>query len=92
MTALSAQRVYSVAELTKYGSPRTWRRIIQRGEIGTLRIGGAVKILESELERFLAARSTPARIAPRTDPQTVEQIIDQVLPRRRGRPKIGAAG
>jgi excisionase family DNA binding protein len=83
MTTFSEQRVFSVSELTKYGSARTWRRIIQRGEIGVIRIGGAVKIPEAELEKFLSERFTPARNRRESRPQTVAEAIDRVLPRLR---------
>lgn len=81
---LSGQRVYAVADLGNYGSPRTWRRLIQRGEIGILRIGGAVRIPEAELERFLSERYTPPReMRKDSPPRQLAEVIDAVLPRKR---------
>jgi len=80
---LSGQRTFAVSDLAQYGSPRTWRRIISRGEIGFLRIGGSCRIPELELERFLSERFTPPRNRQETRPQTVAEAIDRVLPRLR---------
>jgi hypothetical protein len=49
------------------------------GEIGVIRIGGAVKIPEAELEKFLSERFTPARNRREARPQTVAEAIDRVL-------------
>jgi hypothetical protein len=84
VTSLSSQRVFSIAELAQYGSPRTWRRIIASGQIGVIRIGGTVKILEAELEKFLAARFVPARAACPVDKRSVVEVLDSIVPRRRG--------
>jgi excisionase family DNA binding protein len=74
-------------------SRQTWRRIIARGEIGIVRLAGSVLIPEQELERFLAERFVPARVARRaTEPQEIKSILDRHLPRRRGRPKIATGG
>ena len=67
---------------------RTGRSIIARGELGVVRIGGRVFIPESELETFLRERFTPARDLRQTGPQSVEDILDRVAPRRRGRPRV----
>jgi len=83
MTSLSEQKMFDVSDLGHLASPRTWRRLIQRGEIGVLRIGGAVKVPESELERFLSERFTPARAIRKEEPRTVAEIIDLALPRKR---------
>jgi len=83
MTSLSEQKMFNVADLGHLASPRTWRRLIQRGEIGVLRIGGAVKVPESELERFLAERFTPSRSNRQEMPKTVAEVIDLALPRKR---------
>ena len=80
---LSEQKMFDISDLLHLASPRTWRRLIQRGEIGVLRIGGAVKIPEAELERFLSERFTPARDRRENRPQTVAEAIDRVLPRLR---------
>ena len=84
MTSLSSQRVYTIAELAQYGSPRTWRRIIASGQIGVIRILGTVKVPEAELERFLAARFVPARAAGPVDKRSVVEVLDSIVPRRRG--------
>jgi len=83
MTTLSEQKMFDISDLGHLASPRTWRRLISRGEIGILRIGGAVKVPESELERFLAARFIPARSNREEAPRTVAQILDMTLPRKR---------
>ena len=83
MTSLSEQKMFDISDLGHLASPRTWRRLIQRGEIGILRIGGAVKVPESELERFLSERFTPARSNRKEEPRTVAQILDMTLPRKR---------
>ena len=83
MTSLSEQKMFDISDLGHLASPRTWRRLISRGEIGILRIGGAVKVPEAELERFLAARFTPARPNREEAPRTVAQILDMTLPRKR---------
>jgi len=83
MTSLSEQKMFDVSDLGHLASPRTWRRLIQRGEIGIIKIGGAVKIPEAELERFLAERFTPARSNREEAPRTVAEIIDMPLPRKR---------
>ena len=83
MTSLSEQKMFDVSDLGHLASPRTWRRLIQRGEIGVLRIGGAVKVPESELERFLSERFTPSRSNRKEEPQSVVAILDQALPRKR---------
>ena len=64
---------------------RTGRSIIARGELGVVRIGGRVFVPEAELERFLRERFDPAR---KLGPQSVEDILDRVAPRRRGRPRV----
>ena len=84
MTSLSSQRVYTIAELAQYGSPRTWRRIIASGQIGVIRIGSTVKVPEAELERFLAQRFVPARAAGPVQTKSVMEIVDAIVPRRRG--------
>jgi excisionase family DNA binding protein len=73
-------------------SRRTWRREIAAGRIGVVRIAGSVRVPNSELEKYLSARYTPAREIRRAGPQSIEEILDRVVPRRRGRPKIGEAG
>ena len=83
MTSLSEQKMFDISDLGHLASPRTWRRLISRGEIGILRIGGAVKVPEAELEKFLAARFTPARSARKEEQQNVVAILDQALPRKR---------
>ena len=83
MTSLSEQKMFDISDLGHLASPRTWRRLISRGEIGVLRIGGAVKVPEAELERFLAERFTPARDRREARPQSVEEALDRVLPRLR---------
>lgn len=82
--SLSNQRVFTLAELAQYGSARTWRRIIASGQIGVLRINGTVKIPEAELERFLAQRFVPARAAAPVNSKSVVEILDNIVPRRRG--------
>jgi hypothetical protein len=64
------------------------RSLIARGELGIVRIAGRVFIPEAELERFLRERFSPPRDIRQNGPQTVEDILDRVAPRRRGRPKI----
>ncbi len=82
----------AVIEQTRL-SARSWRRIISRGEIGVVRIGGSVRIPASALELFLSERFTPARNLRRSvGPQEVEEILDRLAPRRRGRPRIVEAG
>jgi hypothetical protein len=88
MTPLAEQRLFPFADVFPGKipvSPRTARRLVARGEIGVIRISGGVYIPEMEIERFLLARFTPARTA---DPQTVLQVLDRVLPKKRGRPPI----
>ena len=80
---LTGQRTFAVSDLAQYGSSRTWPRIISRGEIGILRIGGSCRIPESELERFLSERFTPPRNRQESRPQSVEEALDRVLPRLR---------
>ena len=80
---LAEQKMFDISDLGHLAFPRTWRRLIQRGEIGVLRIGGAVKVPEAELERFLSERFTPARSARKEEPRTVAEIIDLALPRKR---------
>ena len=75
--------MFDISDLLHLASPRTWRRLISRGEIGVLRIGGAVKVPEAELERFLSERFTPARSNRKEEPRTVAEIIDLALPRKR---------
>jgi excisionase family DNA binding protein len=70
-------------------SERTCRRIIRAGKIGIFRIEGSVRIPEVELERFLAERFTPAvKVLRHVAPGTVESIVNDVVARRRGRPRI----
>ena len=83
MTTLSEQKMFDISDLGHLASPRTWRRLISRGEIGILRIGGAVKVPEAELERFLTERFTPARSKREEEPRTIAEIIDMTLPRKR---------
>jgi len=83
MTSLSEQKVFDISDLGHLASPRTWRRLISRGEIGVLRIGGAVKVPEVELERFLSERFVAPRNQREDRPQTVAEAIDRVLPRLR---------
>jgi len=64
-------------------SPRTGRRLLSSGSVGFYRIGGAVRIHEAEVERFLAERYTPARNRQEARPQSVAEAIDRVLPRIR---------
>lgn len=80
---LSEQKMFDVSDLGHLASPRTWRRLIQRGEIGVLRIGGGVKVPEAELERFLSERFVAPRKQREDRPQTVSEAIDRVLPRLR---------
>jgi len=80
---LSEQKMFDISDLLHLASPRTWRRLISRGEIGVLRIGGAVKVPEAELERFLSERFTPARFKRKEEERTVAEIIDMTLPRKR---------
>ena len=91
MQPLSAQRLLdlrTVAERTGI-SARTWRRLIREGAIGVLRIAGTVRVPETALEDFLRERYHPPRPLRRAvGPQEVEAILDRVVPRRRGRPKI----
>jgi excisionase family DNA binding protein len=80
----------TLVERTKL-SARTWRRLISAGKIGVLRIEGSVRIPEAEFERFLAERYVPPRQTRRHGgPQEVEKILDCLVPRRRGRPRIEA--
>ena len=68
-------------------SPRKGRRIMASGEIGTIRIGGQVLVPESELERFLRERFTPAREGgEQRRPESVVAVLDRVLPRKRRGP------
>jgi len=83
MTSLSEQKMFPISDLGHLAAPRTWRRLIQRGEIGVLRVGGAVKIPEAELERFLSERFSPARSKRKEAPRTIAEIIDTTLPRKR---------
>jgi hypothetical protein len=69
-------------------SARTWRRIIAAGWIGVLRIEGSVRIPEVELEQYLARQFVPAVKVRGIDPETVESLVNIVVARRRGRPRI----
>lgn len=74
-------------------SERTCRRIIRAGKIGVLRIEGSVRIPEKEIERYLAARFTPAvKVLRHLDPEMVESLVNEVVARRRGRPRIAGKG
>jgi hypothetical protein len=90
---LSEQRLFDLSDIVKRTkiSARSWRRIIRAGGIGVLRIEGSVRIPEAELERFLTERFVPHKLRRPLASAEIEQVLDRVAPRRRGRPKIEAA-
>ena len=65
-------------------SPRTGRRIIASGKIGVVRIGAAVRIPAAELARFLSSNYTPPREERETAPQSIVDVLDRIVPRKRG--------
>ena len=65
-------------------SPRTGRRIIASGKIGVVRIGAAVRIPAAELARVLSRNYTPPREEPKQSPQSIVDVLDRVIPRKRG--------
>ena len=65
-------------------SPRTGRRIIASGKIGVVRIGAAVRIPAAELARFLSKNYTPPREETKPAPQSIVDLLDNVVPRKRG--------
>ena len=68
-------------------SPRTGRRIIASGKIGVVRIGAAVRIPAAELTRFLSSHYTPPREEPKQTPQSIVNVLDNIVPRKRGERK-----
>lgn len=74
-------------------SERTCRRIVREGKIGILRVEGSVRIPEAEIERYLGERYVPAVEVRRcVDPDTVLSLVNNVVARRRGRPRIAGKG
>ena len=65
-------------------SPRTGRRIIASGKIGVVRIGAAIRIPAVELARFLSSNYTPPREETKPAPQSIVDLLDNVVPRKRG--------
>jgi len=65
-------------------SPRTGRRILAVGEIGYIRRGGSCLIPKSEFEKYLAQRFVPARAAAPVQTKSLMEIVDAIVPRRRG--------
>ncbi len=65
-------------------SPRTGRRIIASGKIGVVRIGAGVRIPAAELSRFLSNNYTPPREERKPAPQSIVDLLDNVVPRKRG--------
>jgi excisionase family DNA binding protein len=82
---LAEQKLFSLPDIVaRTGiSSRSWRRFIQRGEIGVLRLGGRVLIPADELEAFLQKSFTPPIGRRPLAPAAIEEIIDKVAPRRR---------
>ena len=95
MTPLAKQRLFAFDEIFPAKIPvcaRKGRAIIAAGELGIVRIGVRVFVPESELERFLSERFTPARESRKVEPPSIELILDSVAPRKRkpGRPRVKA--
>lgn len=87
LASLPLLTLSSVAELTAL-SERTWHRIVARREIGTCRIGTAIRIPRDELLRYLATHGTPAVDPQRSrPPQSVDRILASIR-----RPKTGGGG
>lgn len=89
-TSLASQPSHDVSTVAKRWSvpERTVRRIIAAGKIGVLRIEGAIRIPESEQERYLRESFTPPSTTPRKRTLVaVAQIVAAVARRNQGRGK-----
>lgn len=83
-------RIHSLEHLSEEWdcSVRHLRRLISRGELGSVRIGGLVRVPEAEVQRFIAEHFLP----PTTEelqrrrmagPGNVATIADVVIGRQR---------
>jgi predicted DNA-binding transcriptional regulator AlpA len=56
-------KMHSVADLVALTgmSGAYWRKVIGRRELPVIRLGRSVRVLDSDIERFLATRVRPAR-------------------------------
>jgi len=91
--SLATEQFLDVKEVAQrlHISGRTLRRLIARREISVFRVGGAVRISESALSEYLQKNFTPAAFRRLCGPVDVETIIDRVLLKKRGRPRVGGA-
>lgn len=93
-TPLSSQTFFDVPEVARRlgVSTKTIRRLIARGEIGFARVSGVVRIPEESLEAYLRTRFVEARpVRQDLSTATIEKLLDKVVPRRRGRPRVGTS-